>query len=80
MCEENDLSEGKRRRFQIVHNTLETVPTLEDISLKSVHHKARALAESIEGLPPALLQKMDSFQTCICGDFAFHSSHAAAIR
>ena len=80
MCGEEDLSEGKRRRFQIVHNTLETVPTLEDISLKLVHHKARALADSIEGLAPALLQKMDSFQTCICGDFAFHSSHAAAIR
>jgi len=79
MCEEADLSEGKRRRFQIVHNTLETVPTLEDISLKLVHHKARALADSIEGLPPAVLQKMDSFQTCICGSFAFHSSHAAAI-
>jgi len=61
-------------KTRVVHNTLDHVATLEDIALKAVHHKVRQEDE----LPPALIQKMDSFQVCICGSYCLNSSHAAA--
>jgi len=68
--------QGGAGKSLVVHNTLENVATLEDMSLKVVHGKLRP-EESV--LPPAVVQKMDSFQVCICGNYCLTSSHAAAI-
>jgi len=74
-CKFMQVPQGGSR--SVVHNTLENVPTLEDMALKAVHHKVRHAEGS--WLPPALSQKMDSFQVCICGNYCLASSHAAAI-